>query len=94
MPKEDSFLHCPYTSQEDRAGTAETMMLGRPWEKLMGVSLSDGASSVKAKEASCLTQCQFSNTKNRNNKKKGLSLNPTLLILEDADTFEDVNRGS
>lgn len=69
-------------------------MLGQPWEKPMGVSLSDGASSVKEKEASCLTQCQFSKTKNRNNKKKGLSVNPTPLILEDADTFEDVNRGS
>lgn len=60
----------------------------------MGVSLSDGASSVKEKEASCLTQCQFSKTKNRNNKKKGLSVNLMPLILEDADTFEDVNRGS
>ena len=51
----------------------ETVMLGRFWEKPMGVSISDGASSMREKEGSCLTQCQVSKTnkkKNRSNKRK------------------------
>lgn len=68
----------------------ETVMLGRFWEKLMGVSISDGASSMREKEGSCLTQCQVSKTnkqkkKKQKQQKEGLSLNPMPPILEDED---------
>ena len=51
----------------------------------MGVSISDGASSMREKEASCLTQCQVSKTKKQKQQKEGLSLNPMPPILEDED---------